>query len=63
MKRSKRILAIFISIMTIVSQILPGFQVQAFSDSIRLATFNIAANKKPDIVKMNELLKKNPAYP
>ena len=59
MKRSKRILAIFISIMTIVSQILPGFQVQAFSDSIRLATFNIAANKKPDIVKMNELLKNN----
>lgn len=59
MKKSKRVLAIFISIMTIVSQILPGFQVQAFSDSIRLATFNIAANKKPDIVKMNELLKKN----
>ena len=59
MKKSKKILATLIATMTAVSQIVPTIKVQAATDSIRLATFNIAANKKPDVVKLNELLKNN----
>lgn len=59
MKKSKKILATLIAAMTAVSQIVPTIKVQAATDSIRLATFNIAANKKPDVVKLNELLKNN----
>lgn len=59
MKKSKKILATLIAAMTAVSQIVPAIKVQAATDSIRLATFNIAANKKPDVAKLNELLKNN----
>ena len=59
MKKSKKLLATLIATMTAVSQIVPTIKVQAATDSIRLATFNIAANKKPDVVKLNELLKNN----
>ena len=59
MKKSKKLLATLIAAMTAVSQIVPAIKVQAATDSIRLATFNIAANKKPDVAKLNELLKNN----
>ena len=52
MKKSKKLLATLIATMTAVSQIVPTIKVQAATDSIRLATFNIAANKKPDVVKL-----------
>ena len=53
MKKSKKILATLIAAMTAVSQIVPAIKVQASTNNIRLATFNIAANKKPDVAKLN----------
>ena len=59
MRRTKRIIASLVAAVTVISQVMPMMKVTAATDNVRLATFNIAANKKPDITKLNELLKTN----
>ena len=59
MRRTKRIIASLVAAVTVISQVMPMMKVTAATDNVRLATFNIEANMKTDVVKLNELLKRN----
>ncbi len=58
MKRVKRVMMSLMTFAIVLSLIVP-VESYAANDTVRLATFNIAANKKPDIAKLNELLQEN----
>lgn len=59
LKKGNKILAAFVVVAILLSQVMPVLRVYGANDSVRLATFNIAANKKPNIEQLNSLLEKN----